>query len=66
MVAEKVEVYSKSASADEPAHHWVSGGTGEYEIAEADGVQRGEDLRQFVVFDLRMNLTDYFQETFGI
>ena len=42
MVAEKVEVFSKSATAEEAAHRWVSDGSGEYEIAQAEGVQRGK------------------------
>jgi len=41
MVAEKVEVFSQSSSPDEVAHHWVSDGSGQYEITEAEGVQRG-------------------------
>lgn len=36
-----MEVFSRAADDGEPAHRWVSDGTGEYEIAEADGVQRG-------------------------
>ena len=34
MVAEKVEVISKSAIGDEPAHIWTSDGTGSFSIAE--------------------------------
>lgn len=51
MVAEKVEVISKSAIGDEPAHIWTSDGTGSFSIAEykpEEGmpeVQRGTVIR---------------------
>jgi len=42
MVADKVDVYSKSAKKGEDvAHYWTSNGTGEYEISEAEGVSTG-------------------------
>jgi len=44
MVADKVEVYSKSAVKEGPAHYWCSNGTGSYELAEAEGVQRGTKI----------------------
>lgn len=46
MVADKVEVYSKSATDDEsaPGHYWTSDGSGEYTIAEASNVSRGTKL----------------------
>ncbi|CAH1776355.1 unnamed protein product, partial [Owenia fusiformis] len=44
MVGEKVDVYSQSHDANEPAHKWTSDGTGTYEISEAEGVQRGTKI----------------------
>jgi len=41
MVAEKVEVFSRSYLPDSDAFHWVSDGCGEYELQKADGVKRG-------------------------
>lgn len=44
MVSDKVEVYSKSAVSDEPAHQWISDGSGEFDLAEAEGVERGTKI----------------------
>jgi HSP90 family molecular chaperone len=60
MVADKVSVYSRSASAaDERPHVWTSDGSGEFEVAEADNVARGtkivlhlrEDCKEFASKD---------------
>ncbi|XP_052258909.1 heat shock protein 75 kDa, mitochondrial-like [Dreissena polymorpha] len=44
MVGYKVEVYSKSMKPGSVAYKWTSDGTGTYEIAEAEGVQRGTKI----------------------
>jgi len=47
MVAKKVEVFTRSAKAadgDKPGFYWVSDGSGEYEISEAEGVERGTKI----------------------
>lgn len=47
MVAKKVEVFSRSAKvadSDKPGSYWVSDGSGEYEISEAEGVERGTKI----------------------
>ncbi|XP_056263170.1 heat shock protein 75 kDa, mitochondrial isoform X2 [Pseudoliparis swirei] len=44
MVADQVEVYSRSAEADAPGYKWSSDGSGVFEIAEASGVQRGTKI----------------------
>lgn len=43
MVANKVEIFTKSYQ-DQPAVRWVSDGTTEYQIGEADKVDRGTDI----------------------
>ncbi|ORX58547.1 heat shock protein Hsp90 [Piromyces finnis] len=55
MVAEKVEVYTKSAHKNAKGYCWTSDGSGSYDVAEADGVTCGtkivihlrEDCKQF-------------------
>uniref|UniRef100_H3CNJ8 Heat shock protein 75 kDa, mitochondrial n=1 Tax=Tetraodon nigroviridis TaxID=99883 RepID=H3CNJ8_TETNG len=55
MVADRVDVYTRSADPDAPGYKWSSDGSGLYEIAEAGGVQQGtkivlhlkEDCREF-------------------
>eukprot|EP00466_Bigelowiella_natans_P021436 jgi/Bigna1/133429/aug1.21_g8137 len=45
MVADKVEVYSKSADPSKgDAHYWTSTGDGTYNIGKAEGVQRGTKI----------------------
>uniref|UniRef100_A0A8C2ZF48 TNF receptor-associated protein 1 n=1 Tax=Cyclopterus lumpus TaxID=8103 RepID=A0A8C2ZF48_CYCLU len=44
MVADRVEVYSRSAETDAPGYKWSSDGSGVFEIAEAGGVQRGTKI----------------------
>lgn len=51
MVADKVEVYSKTSG--QPGYKWSSDGTGSYEIQEADGVQNGTKLVLHLKLDSR-------------
>jgi TNF receptor-associated protein 1 len=46
MVADKVEVFSKSGpiGRDGVGHHWVSTGAGTYEVSEAEGTLRGTKI----------------------
>lgn len=44
MVADRVDVYSKSAEPDAPGYKWSSDGSGVFEIAEASGVQQGTKI----------------------
>jgi TNF receptor-associated protein 1 len=56
MVAERVEVFSRSArELGEPAHCWSSDGSGEYSIAEAEGVDRGTSI----VIHLKAEQSEY-------
>jgi hypothetical protein len=58
MVGEKLEVFSKSHKADEPAHVWSSDGSGSYTIAEAEGVTRGTKI----VIHLKEDCAEYAQK----
>ncbi|KAM5198674.1 heat shock protein 75 kDa, mitochondrial isoform 3-T3 [Hipposideros larvatus] len=44
MVADRVEVYSRSAGPDSPGYQWLSDGSGVFEIAEASGVRTGTKI----------------------
>ncbi|XP_021934200.1 heat shock protein 75 kDa, mitochondrial-like [Zootermopsis nevadensis] len=44
MVADKVEVFTRSSLKDSPGYRWSSDGTGTYEIQEAEGVQPGTKI----------------------
>ncbi|KAJ8724941.1 hypothetical protein PYW07_015899 [Mythimna separata] len=44
MVADKIEVYTKSSKADQQGYKWTSDGSGTYEIQEADGVPIGTKI----------------------
>ncbi|KAL7689668.1 putative Heat shock protein Hsp90 family [Plasmopara halstedii] len=44
MVADKVEVFSKSAISGRKSHVWRSDGSGSYEVAEANDVERGSKI----------------------
>ncbi|XP_037331875.1 heat shock protein 75 kDa, mitochondrial [Pungitius pungitius] len=44
MVADRVDVYSRSAEPDAPGYKWSSDGSGVFEIAEAGGVQQGTKI----------------------
>ncbi|XP_013865550.1 heat shock protein 75 kDa, mitochondrial [Austrofundulus limnaeus] len=55
MVADHVDVFTRSAEPDAPGYKWSSDGSGVFEIAEASGVQQGtkivlhlkEDCKEF-------------------
>ncbi|KAL1472273.1 hypothetical protein MTO96_023085 [Rhipicephalus appendiculatus] len=55
MVAERVEVFSQSCSADAKAVRWSSDGSGQYEISEAEGVQEGTKI----VLHLKPEFSDF-------
>ncbi len=44
MVAEKVEIFTKSHKADAPAQHWVCDGSPEYTLEQCDKSSRGTDI----------------------
>ncbi|XP_049764773.1 heat shock protein 75 kDa, mitochondrial [Schistocerca cancellata] len=44
MVAEKVEVYTRSCEPGSPGLRWTSDGSGTYDIQEAEGVQQGTKI----------------------
>ncbi|XP_039095212.1 heat shock protein 75 kDa, mitochondrial [Hyaena hyaena] len=44
MVADRVEVYSRSADPGSPGYQWLSDGSGVFEIAEASGVRTGTKI----------------------
>jgi TNF receptor-associated protein 1 len=44
MVADSVEVYTRSSKVDSPGLKWVSDGSGTYEICEADGMAIGAKI----------------------
>uniref|UniRef100_A0A5F7Z7F3 TNF receptor associated protein 1 n=1 Tax=Macaca mulatta TaxID=9544 RepID=A0A5F7Z7F3_MACMU len=44
MVADRVEVYSRSAAPGSPGYRWLSDGSGVFEIAEASGVRTGTKI----------------------
>ncbi|KAG7505972.1 heat shock protein 75 kDa, mitochondrial [Solea senegalensis] len=44
MVADRVDVYSRSAEPNAPGYKWSSDGSGVFEIAEAGGVQQGTKI----------------------
>ncbi|XP_061567072.1 heat shock protein 75 kDa, mitochondrial [Cololabis saira] len=59
MVADRVDVFSRSAEPDAPGYKWSSDGSGVFEIAEASGVVQGtkivlhlkDDCKEFSVED---------------
>jgi TNF receptor-associated protein 1 len=55
MVADKVEVYSRSAVSGAQSHLWRSDGSGSYEIAPASDVTRGSKI----VIHLKESCKDY-------
>ncbi|XP_017787134.1 PREDICTED: heat shock protein 75 kDa, mitochondrial [Nicrophorus vespilloides] len=57
MVADKVEVYSKSSTGDQ-GYKWSSDGTGVYEVQEAEGVQNGTKI----VMHLKMDCREFCDE----
>ncbi|XP_062915523.1 heat shock protein 75 kDa, mitochondrial [Mobula hypostoma] len=44
MVADKVEVFTRSADGDGPAYRWTSDGSGMFEVAQASGVNPGTKI----------------------
>ncbi|KAG3259098.1 heat shock protein 75 kDa, mitochondrial [Ictidomys tridecemlineatus] len=44
MVADRVEVYSRSVAPGNPGYQWLSDGSGVFEIAEASGVRTGTKI----------------------
>ena len=44
MVADKIEVYSKSSMDGSPGHLWTSDGSGKYSLAEAQDLQNGTKI----------------------
>ncbi|XP_026765014.2 heat shock protein 75 kDa, mitochondrial [Galleria mellonella] len=53
MVAEKIEVYTRSSKSGSPGYRWLSDGSGMYEIQEADGVPVGTKIVVYLKTDCR-------------
>ncbi|XP_056608845.1 heat shock protein 75 kDa, mitochondrial-like [Triplophysa dalaica] len=53
MVADKVDVYSRSAEPDAPGYKWSSDGSGLFEIAEASGVRQGTKIVLYLKDDCK-------------
>lgn len=58
MVANKVEVYTKSSKVGAPGLRWVSDGTGTFEIEEIDGI----DVGTKIVLHLKNDCREYADE----
>lgn len=58
MVAEKVEVFTRSCEPGSPGYRWISDGSGTYEIQEAEGVQQGTKI----VIHLKTECREYGDE----
>jgi len=54
MVSDKVEVFSQSVNGG-PGHYWLSDGTGTFELAEAENVERGTKI----VVHLKPDLAEF-------
>ncbi|KAK6637540.1 hypothetical protein RUM44_007962 [Polyplax serrata] len=73
MVAEKVDVYTKSFEKDSVGYKWCSDGTGTYDIQEAEGVQAGTkivihlktDCREFSDEDTVRNIIQKYSNFVG-
>ncbi|KAF7993535.1 hypothetical protein HCN44_010130 [Aphidius gifuensis] len=59
MVADKVEVYTKSYELNAQGYHWQSDGSGNYEISQAEGVQPGTKI----IMHLRTDCREFSDET---
>ncbi|XP_034361706.1 heat shock protein 75 kDa, mitochondrial [Arvicanthis niloticus] len=59
MVADKVEVYSRSAAPESPGYQWLSDGSGVFEIAEASGVRPGTKI----IIHLKADCKDFASES---
>lgn len=55
MVAEKVEVFTRSSKTGSPGLRWISDGTGTFEIEEVDGV----DVGTSIVLHLKSDCREY-------
>ncbi|KAJ0179259.1 hypothetical protein K1T71_004971 [Dendrolimus kikuchii] len=53
MVADKIDVYTRSSKAGSPGYKWSSDGSGTYEIQEADGVPIGTKIVVHLKTDCR-------------
>lgn len=53
MVADKIEVYTRSSKTDSPGYKWFSDGSGTYEIQEAEGVPIGTKIVVHLKTDCR-------------
>ena len=58
MVADKVQVYTRSWQKEAKGYCWESDGSGSYEIEEVDGQRRGTKI----VIKLKEDFTDYAKE----
>lgn len=58
MVADQVEVYTRSSTQGEPGYRWTSDGSGSYEIQEAEGVAVGTKI----VMHLKPDCREYSDE----
>lgn len=58
MVAEKVEVLTRSSKVDSVGLRWISDGTGTFEIEEADGVEIGTTI----ILHLKKDCREYADE----
>lgn len=58
MVADKVEVFTRSSNVDSQGLRWASDGSGSYEIQEADGVAHGTKI----VIHLKPECREYADE----
>uniref|UniRef100_A0A667IJH3 Heat shock protein 75 kDa, mitochondrial n=1 Tax=Lynx canadensis TaxID=61383 RepID=A0A667IJH3_LYNCA len=58
MVADRVEVYSRSADPGSPGYQWLSDGSGVFEIAEASGVRTGTKI----IIHLKSDSTEFASE----
>eukprot|EP01135_Chromosphaera_perkinsii_P012255 Nk52_evm26s2622 gene=Nk52_evmTU26s2622 len=59
MVGDRVKVYTKSAKPGSKGYCWSSTGDGSYDIAEAEGVQRGTKI----IIELKDDALDYSKKT---
>lgn len=59
MVADKVEVFTKSYEINSSGYQWVSDGSGNYEISPADGVKPGTKIIMY----LRRDCAEFSDET---
>lgn len=55
MVANRVEVFTRSSKVGSPGLKWVSDGTGSYEIEEVDGI----DIGTSIVLHLKSECREY-------